>query len=1128
MKKNTPKKIAYIVPGLDISGGIAIVLQHVKYLNEKGYDARVLNYGNPLEKISWFPYEVPFINITNGIVSEFFDVVVATQYNTVKFAKKLNSSRKIYFVQSDERRFDPGNIEVVSECEMSYKENFEYMTEAVWIQRWLKEEFGHDAYYVPNGLDDKIIYRTAPIQARGKRVRVLLEGPINVIWKGMDDAYSAIKDLDCEIWIISSNGEIKDGWRFDRFFHQVPFNKMKEIYSSCDIFLKMSRVEGFFGPPLEAMACGCAVVVGKVTGYDEYIKNGYNSIVVEQSDVDGAKKAVQQLIENKKFRDQLIKNGEKTAGNWTWDKSIDSLEKVMEKEDFVKYYTETYPEKYEYIQTIKKILFNLVHTDKNEIKSKEQTILKLNENIEQKNQEIKTKIQKIEWMKSSRFWKLKIFYEKFKFPVFKFGGLIKKALFVLKRDGLFVLIKKVYEFFLYKKEYINYKIKLFLQNYNLYKKNNKFNIENTINNITPKRGTSLIKPIAMYLPQFHESIENNEWWGKGFTEWNHIREFKPLYEGHTACKPHPDIGYYDLTDVEIRKKQAELAKEYGVYGFCYYHYWSNGKLLLNKPTELMLLDGEPNLPFMFSWANHDWTRKWENKGTDILWKQEYEGINDLENHFKYLLNFFKHPNYIKINNKPCFVIYVPILVPDLEIMIKYWNKRAIEEGFDGIYFIGTELSFNKQKIFYKSEIFDSYYIQEPSHAMYSKNMLINKGRYNSFDSEAFYSEIEEFTSPIKNRTTYIGTCVGFDNTSRIKNIDNIALIMENGSPELFESHLKNIFLKLKKGKSEEQFFFITAWNEWGEGSVLEPSDKYGYAYLNAIKNALSYINKMKILIVAEITSISGSPMYNYTLAIELKAQGYDVDFYSISSNHEIKRRLLQNGISIITNIDINIKYKLTLISQPTHVNLLKIIKSENIFNIIHSEYVEETPIDLPIIDKYIAIRPSIKDHLIKEHHIDESKIEVIYNGVDLDRFNPSKRKKHEGDYIKVVLPCTIHDLRIPFIKYYIDKANKNYRVYIYGHGLPLSNFNLPNNKWVFVEDVKFDIENYIYDADFVAGILLGRVNLEAKAMGIPSYIHDPSNPNNFYKFELDEAEFKKKHDIKNVATSIIKLYESIK
>lgn len=275
---------------------------------------------------------------------------------------------------------------------------------------------------------------------------------------------------------------------------------------------------------------------------------------------------------------------------------------------------------------------------------------------------------------------------------------------------------------------------------------------------------------------------------------------------------------------------------------------------------------------------------------------------------------------------------------------------------------------------------------------------------------------------------------------------------------------------------------------------------------------------MKILLIArEMITITGSPMYNYTLAIELKRQGHEVDIYSLFSNNDTRKDLLKNGIGLLVNTPTK-SYNLCLISQVKFEKILDFIRVDKVYNIIHSEYEYEKPIINNKIDGYIAIRESIKDKLISHYRI-KKPIFIIYNGIDFNRFNESKRKKHNGKYVKVVLPCTIDSLRLKMIRHYISMANENFRVYIYG----TNHINLQvDNKWVFFNENKFDIENYICDADIIAGILLGRVNLEAHAMGIKNVIHNPET-NEMTEFKLTKKEFDKRHNIKNVAKDILNL-----
>lgn len=262
---------------------------------------------------------------------------------------------------------------------------------------------------------------------------------------------------------------------------------------------------------------------------------------------------------------------------------------------------------------------------------------------------------------------------------------------------------------------------------------------------------------------------------------------------------------------------------------------------------------------------------------------------------------------------------------------------------------------------------------------------------------------------------------------------------------------------------------------------------------------------MRILLACnEIKSLTGSPMYNLALAKELGKTSF---------------------VSLYTSDDKEFKfdsfYDLVILSQPKQKNILGKLRAKKIINVIHSEYEYEDPIIDPRIDAYIAIRPSIKKHLVDCHGIPAEMIYVIYNGIDMERFY--KRVVNSNDYIKVVLPCTIDNLREPFLKYYVNKANKSFRVYQYGK----KHIDIPKNEYFYIHDEVKDIENYIGDADIVAGIFLGRVNLEARAMGIPSIIHNADNPEEkqFYFPKWDE--FKDRHDIINVAKKIIKLYERI-
>lgn len=199
------------------------------------------------------------------------------------------------------------------------------------------------------------------------------------------------------------------------------------------------------------------------------------------------------------------------------------------------------------------------------------------------------------------------------------------------------------------------------------------------------------KIIAFYFPQFHEIPENDEWWGKGFTDWKLVKEAKPLYEGHNQPRIPIDDNYYNPCDKETLKKQAELAKKYGIEGFMFYHYWFDGKLYLEKPMEVFLANPDIDISFCVTWANESWTRSWVGKPEIFLQKQSHSVDKEIwKKHFNYLLPFFTDPRAIKIDEKPVFLIYQPFLINDSKTMLELWNELAIKNGLNGLYFIAIK------------------------------------------------------------------------------------------------------------------------------------------------------------------------------------------------------------------------------------------------------------------------------------------------------------------------------------------------------------------------------------------------------------------------------------------------------
>lgn len=326
------KSICYIIPTTNITGGVAVVCEHLNRLQKLGYKCLIASYDNKTD-LSWFPNQsvkvIPLKN--NQKIIEQYTTVVATGWITAYELFLLNVKRKIYFVQSDETRFYPKGSYLKTRVRRTYSFPFEFMTEAKWIQSWLKQNFNQESFYVPNGINTDIFHPDTPLEPKPKnKKRILLEGAINLPFKGMEEAFKVVQDLDCEVWCVSYDGKPKPEWHCDRFFEKVPMDEMRHIYSSCDILLKLSRVEGFFGPPLEMMACGGVSIVAKVTGYDEYIIDGYNALVTKPGNISKTKNLLQKLINDKNLYNQLQSNSQKTVEKMNWNNTISKI-KVLYK-----------------------------------------------------------------------------------------------------------------------------------------------------------------------------------------------------------------------------------------------------------------------------------------------------------------------------------------------------------------------------------------------------------------------------------------------------------------------------------------------------------------------------------------------------------------------------------------------------------------------------------------------------------------------------------------------------------------------------------------------------------------------------------------------------------------------------
>ena len=349
-----------------------------------------------------------------------------------------------------------------------------------------------------------------------------------------------------------------------------------------------------------------------------------------------------------------------------------------------------------------------------------------------------------------------------------------------------------------------------------------------------------IKAIAFYLPQYHPIKENNEWWGEGFTEWTNVGKAKKLFKNHYQPKIPADLGYYDLRLSETRIKQAELAKQYGIDGFCYYHYWfGEGKQLLQKPFEDVLRLGEPDFPFMLCWANESWYSKfWNMDGTidkKLLIEQKYGDEVEFTNHFEYVLKAFQDERYIKIDGKPAFMIYLPNDFKDVPRFIVKWQELAKENGLEGVFFIAqTSLPDEESKLLFKMG-FDAVNTTRLRDVITKRSLgkrFLSRIKRNLFKLPIVidYKEATKYfiTDLEKEENVFPSIYPNWDHTPRS---GTGGYVLQNSTPKKFGDHLKSVFAVIQRKPNNRNICFIKSWNEWGEGNYLEPDLKFGHEYL---------------------------------------------------------------------------------------------------------------------------------------------------------------------------------------------------------------------------------------------------------------------------------------------------------
>ena len=370
----------------------------------------------------------------------------------------------------------------------------------------------------------------------------------------------------------------------------------------------------------------------------------------------------------------------------------------------------------------------------------------------------------------------------------------------------------------------------------------------------------MVRAIAFHLPQFHPIPENDEWWGKGFTEWTNVVQARPLFPGHYQPHLPADLGFYDLRLPEARAAQAGLAASYGIYGFCYYHYWFHGRQLLERPVNEILQSGEPDFPFCLCWSNEPWSRRWDGSEKHVLMEQRYSPADDLA-HIRALIPFFRDPRYIRVRDRPFFAVYRTTLLPDPQRTAELWRREAESAGLKGLFLARVESlneSGDPRKIGFDCSV------EFPPHGEYTR-IFPRKG-WNIARLGARLLGVRENKvfdyDELRRNSLARGTpgypwipcvCPGWDNSPRRK---SGATIFFGSTPQLYESWLLETVARqssrlqsnqephvvvagLQTGSfTEDSLVFINAWNELAEGNHVEPCQKWGRKYLEATRRAL--------------------------------------------------------------------------------------------------------------------------------------------------------------------------------------------------------------------------------------------------------------------------------------------------
>jgi glycosyltransferase involved in cell wall biosynthesis len=526
-----------------------------------------------------------------------------------------------------------------------------------------------------------------------------------------------------------------------------------------------------------------------------------------------------------------------------------------------------------------------------------------------------------------------------------------------------------------------------------------------------------VKLIAFYLPQFHPIPENDEWWGKGFTEWTHVARAVPQFPGHYQPRLPGELGFYDLRVVDVLRRQVELAKKYGIFGFCFHYYWFNGKRLLDLPLKGFLETPDLDFPFCLCWANENWTRRWDGLDNEVLIAQTHSPQDDLA-FIESIEPVLRDKRYVRVNGRPLLVVYRPSLLPNPRDTAEKWRHYCTKNNLGGLYLVATQAfeTDDPRPIGFDAAVeFPPHKLAEGAPVLNSQMEIINPN-YQGVISDYSYMVESAKKSRREDFTLFRGVCPSWDNDARKP---GRGITYQNSTPALYEEWLTEACRYTAKERDpEKRLVFINAWNEWSEGAYLEPDRRYGYAYLQATANALERFASSQVQMGLHVVFVShdaanaGAQRLLLTLIewlrekkrvqpkIVLRRGGplvpefyrlgpvFEMDSLAHRRSEEVNAQLIRfcgNSPALIfvnTLVPGDVARELSELKVPilTHVHEME--------NAIKRWCVKEDLEQLiELTDHFIAASPPVARNLENGHHVLPERITTVYEFIRCHRKN---------------------------------------------------------------------------------------------------------------------------------------------